>query len=378
MRIERIEVLPVRLPLKAVLTLARGVSRTLEEGKQVVLVKMTADDGSIGWGEAGPSRRWSAETTHSCHSSIKHYLAPALIGRDPADIAGLHAAMDKELAPGFDPGQPIAKAALDLAAHDLVCRKLGITLQERIGRQGLERVELSYLVSAPDAQGVAAAVQAGLAEGYRSFKVKVGHEPRLDIERVRIALELAKAAKAGGTVWPDANQGYSLEDALEAARGFDALGIELFEQPIAMSDFAGLKRLIGATGVTIALDEAATSLPVVADLIAREAVEAIVVKVNKVGGIHYARQLCELARNAGLRLIGSGLMDAPLGFAASVHVFAAFGIDYPCDLNGPQHIAEDYAAEPPPRDGCFALVPKAPGIGVTVDEAKVAKYALDL
>ena len=156
------------------------------------------------------------------------------------------------------------------------------------------------------------------------------------------------------------------------------LGIELFEQPIAMSDFAGLKRLIGATGVTIALDEAATGLPVVRDLIRREAVEAIVVKVNKVGGIHYARQLCELARNEGLRLIGSGLMDASLGFAASVHVFAAYGIDYPCDLNGPQHIAADYAAEPPPRDGRFALVPKRPGIGVAVDEARVAQYALDL
>ena len=57
MKIRGIEVLPVRLPLKAVLTLARGVSRTLDEGKQVILVKMTADDGTVGWGEAGPSRR---------------------------------------------------------------------------------------------------------------------------------------------------------------------------------------------------------------------------------------------------------------------------------------------------------------------------------
>jgi len=374
MRIERIEVLPVRLPLKAVATLSRGVSRTLEEGKQLVLVKMTAEDGTVGWGEAGPSRRWSAETVHSCFTSIKHVLAPVLLGRDPFDIAGLHEAMNGELAPGLDPGQPIAKAALDLAAHDLVCRKLGINLQSWFGAKAADRIELSWLVSAPEVAGTAASVQAGLKEGYRAFKVKVGHEPRRDIERVRAVLELAK----GCTVWVDANQGYTLEEALRAARGFEALGIELFEQPIPMSDFYGMKKLISASGMTIALDEAAIGLPLVVDLIRREAVEGVVVKVNKTGGIFYARQLCDLARNAGLRLIGSGLMDAPIGFAASVHLFAACGIDYPCDLNGPQHIAGDYLAEPLPMEGKFALVPQGPGLGVVMDEQKVASLALNL
>ena len=275
---------------------------------------------------------------------------------------------------GLDPGQPVAKAALDLAAHDLVCRKLGINLQSWLGAKGADRIELSWLVSAPDVEGTAKSVEQGLAEGYRAFKVKVGHEPKLDIERVRKVLELAK----GSTVWPDANQGYTLADALAAARGFEALGIELFEQPIPMSDFYGMKKLLSATRLTICLDEAAMGLPLVIDLIRREAVEGLVIKVNKTGGIHYARQLCDLARNAGLRLIGSGLMDAPIGFAASVHLFAAYGIDYPCDLNGPQHIAADYLAEPLPREGRFALVPQRPGLGVVMDEGKVASMSLKL
>src|SRR4029079_7664764 len=152
MKIRGIEVLPVRLPLKAVLTLARGVSRTLDEGKQVILVKMTADDGTVGWGEAGPSRRWSAETTHSCFTSIQHSLAPALLGGDPFDISGLHAAMKDELAPGLDPGQPIAKAALDLAAHDLICKKLGINLQTWLGANRSDRIEASWLLSFAGAQ----------------------------------------------------------------------------------------------------------------------------------------------------------------------------------------------------------------------------------
>ena len=374
MKIERIEVLPVRLPLKALSRLSRGVPRTMEEGKRVILVKMTADDGTVGWGEAGPSRRWSAETTHSCYTTIKEYLAPVLLGRDPFDIAGLHAAMNTELAPGLDPGQPIAKAAIDLAVHDLVCKRLGIPLQDWFGAKGSDRIELSYLVSAPDVAGVEAQVAEGLAAGYRAFKVKVGHEPGLDIERARAVLALAK----GGTVWVDANQGYALSEALRAARGFEALGIELFEQPIPMGEFYGMKKLLSATSMTIALDEAAMGLPVVIELIRREAVEALVIKVNKVGGLYYARQLCDLARSAGLGLIGSGLMDAPIGFAASVHLFASYGLDYPCDLNGPQFIAEDYLKSPVPMEGKFALVPKGPGLGIDIDEAKVKAFALPL
>ena len=374
MKIERIEVLPVRLPLKALSRLSRGVPRTMEEGKRVILVKMTADDGTVGWGEAGPSGRWSAETTHSCYTTIKEYLAPVLLGRDPFDIAGLHAAMNTELAPGLDPGQPIAKAAIDLAVHDLVCKRLGIPLQDWFGAKGSDRIELSYLVSAPDVAGVEAQVADGLAEGYRAFKVKVGHEPGLDIERARAVLALAK----GGTVWVDANQGYTLSEALRAARGFEALGIELFEQPIPMGEFYGMKKLLSATSMTIALDEAAMGLPVVIELIRREAVEALVIKVNKVGGLYYARQLCDLARSAGLGLIGSGLMDAPIGFAASVHLFSSYGLDYPCDLNGPQFIAEDYLKSPVPMEGRFALVPKGPGLGIDIDEAKVKAFALPL
>jgi L-alanine-DL-glutamate epimerase-like enolase superfamily enzyme len=375
MLIRSIEVIPVRLPLKGVLTLSRGVSRTVAEGKQLVLVKMTGEDGTVGWGEAGPSRRWSAETTHSVYTTIKHYLAPRLIGHDATDIAGAHAILNTELAPGLDPGQPVAKCALDHAMHDLVCKALGINLQTWLGAKRRDRIPIAYLVSAPDPEGCASAVQEGLARGYRGFKVKVGNDWRRDTEKMQAAIEVSGP---DAVVWPDANQGYCLDDALRAARSFEQLGVEIFEQPIPMTDVYGMRRLLSATSLNIALDEAAMGLPYVIELIRREAVEGLVVKVNKTGGIYYARQLCDLALNAGMRLIGSGLMDAPIGFAASVHLFAAYGIDFPCDLNGPQHIAADYLATPLPMDGTDALVPKQPGLGCVVDEAKVTEMALNL
>ena len=126
---------------------------------------------------------------------------------------------------------------------------------------------------------------------------------------------------------PDANQGYTLEEALRMARAFERLGLTLFEQPVAMSDVYAMKKLLTATSMTIGLDEAAIGIPFVIDLIRREAVECLAIKVSKVGGIHYARQMCDLAhecRAQADRL--RACMDAPIGFAASVHLFAAYGM----------------------------------------------------
>jgi muconate cycloisomerase len=102
------------------------------------------------------------------------------------------------------------------------------------------------------------------------------------------------------------------------------------------------------------------------------------IKINKTGGIFYARQMCDLALNAGIKLVGSGLMDAPIGFAASVHLFAAYGIDLPVDLNGPQFIAEDYLKQPIPIEGQTVAVPQGPGLGIEIDEDKLAAWRLPM
>jgi len=372
MKIERVEVFPIRLPLKAVLTLPRGPSRTIDEGKQIALVKMTADDGTVGWGEAGPSRRWSAETLQSCISSLRQYLIPAIIGHDPFDIAGLHARMNQELAPMFDPGQPVAKNALDIATHDLICRKLGIPLQAWFGAKRRDSISLARLVSAESPADAERMTREGLKEGYRGFKVKVGHRPSHDADVLRAVV----AAAEGAFVWPDANQGYELEQAVIIARLCDELGITIFEQPLPVTNIAGLRKLNGIGAVTIVLDESLMSPAMLLDFLRRDLVEGIAVKVNKAGGLYYARQMCDLALNAGLKLIGSGLMDAPIGFAASTHLFAAYGMDLPVDLNGPQFIAENYLAKPMAIERQTVKVPATPGLGIQIDEAKVAAFAL--
>jgi muconate cycloisomerase len=372
-RIARVDVVPLRLPLRAVLTLPRGASRSLEEGKRLLLVRVESDEGREGWGEASPSRRWSAETLESAQTSLERYLVPAAIGRDPADLAGLHAALDAELAPGFDGGQPIAKAALDFACHDLLARARGCPVQALLGSAEPGRITLAFLVSAPGPAEAARQVEAARSEGYQAFKVKVGgHPPAHDVEVVRAVV----GAAGGGTVWVDANQGYDAESACRAARAFEGLGLRVFEQPVAAADWEGLRALRRATRMAVALDEAAVSLPVIEEFLRQGLAGAIVLKVAKLGGLHHARQVIEACRARGVLLLGSGLMDAPITLAAGLHAFAAAGIDFPCDLNGPQFIAEDYLPAPMAIEEGTLAVPARPGLGWEPDPARVERFRL--
>ena len=376
MKIDRIETFHLSMPLTGVVVLPRGSSRSMAEGKRVILVKLTADDGTVGWGEAGPSRRWSYETLETAESSIRDYFIPVLLGHDLEDIEGAHAKMDNEVAPGFDQGQPIAKGALDMAMHDALGKKKGLSVQEMLGSLAQPTIRLSWLVSVSNSEDAEKEVAHAKNLGYSAFKVKVGHDPDRDEANVKAVI---RAAGPDCMVWCDANQGYDVEQALKMARVFEKLGIPIFEQPVPVHQLTAIKTLSEATSMEIALDEAVLSAPFMAELIRLGLVHSIVVKVNKAGGLHHARALVELARRHGLGLLGSGLMDAPLGYAASAHLFAAYGIDRPVDLNGPQFIKETYSANGfgDGERGGETTVSRTPGLGIEVDEAKVRQFLWD-
>jgi len=367
-RIARVDVILVRLPLRRVVHLPRGASRTLDEGKRLALVRVESAGGLVGWGETSPSRRWSAETLEGAMASLRGYLAPSVIGQDAEDLVGLHTSMDRELAPGLDQGQPIAKAALDFACHDLVARARGVPVQALLGPAEPGEIRLAYLVSAATPDEATAQVEEGRAEGYDAFKVKVGgRPPAADVAIARAVVDAA----AGAVVWVDANQGYDETAALAAARGFAALGLTVFEQPVGAADWPALRALKRATPMTIALDEGAVSAPLIEELLRQGLCDAVVLKVAKLGGLHHARRVAGLCRARGVMLLGSGLMDAPIALAAGLHAFAAAGVTFPADLNGPQFIARDYLAEPLPIKAGRLAVPDRPGLGWEPDPARV-------
>src|SRR5205823_7573002 len=174
LRIKAVEAFALRLPFRTEFRIARGSVGSPAAGAPHVYVRVTADDGTVGWGEARPSHRWSYETEESVLSTIRGYLAPALAGHDAFDLARLHRTMHTEIAPGLTVGQPIAKSAIDMAVHDLIGRSLGIGLRELIGSRGAQTIPSSWIVSTTDPAEARQVAASATARGYTGLKVKVG------------------------------------------------------------------------------------------------------------------------------------------------------------------------------------------------------------
>ncbi|MFE9656277.1 mandelate racemase/muconate lactonizing enzyme family protein [Micromonospora sp. NPDC006431] len=340
-----------------------------------VLVKVSAD-GVAGWGEATPIPAWTYETAESIVTTIDRYLAPAVLGRPAWDLDGVTAAFDRAVNRGFTIGAPLAKCAVDVALHDLLGRALGVSVGVLWGQRRRETIELGWIVSGQTAGEVADAVAEGHALGYRAFKVKVGlHREAEDAAVVRAVREAAPEA----ALWVDANQAYTVDAALRMARRLADLDVTAFEQPLPANDVAGLRRLREASPLPVALDESLRHPSDLATFVKLDAVDVAIAKVQRSGGLTLSRRLCALAEDSGVRLMGSGLTDSDLGLAASVHLFAAYGIDTPVDLNGRQFLESSYATGTTVqvRDG-VAQVPTGPGLGVDVDESVVKELAVDV
>jgi L-alanine-DL-glutamate epimerase-like enolase superfamily enzyme len=368
--IRSIEVIPLRLPIAKALTLSRGVAASPGEGAPHILVRVTNDEGVVGWGEARPSPRWSYETPESVVTTIRHYLAPALLHQDESDVAGLHALMDAVIAPGVQLGQPIAKSAIDLAVHDLLGKKLGLPLAALLGRSDKTPVRLCYVVSASTVEEAVRQTEEGVRKGYHGFKVKTGIHPEHDLAMVQAIVRVAR----GRTIWVDANQGWDLNTAVRLAGRMADLGVAVLEQPLAANNILGYRDLARRSDVPVVLDESLYTPRDLIQFVRFEAVHGVVIKLCRVGGIFWARQIAETALAADLLLLGSGLTEGRISLNASAHLFSSFGITMPVDLNGPQFLKDDMVAGQFMYPDQVVTLSDRPGIGVEPDPEKIERY----
>lgn len=373
--IEAVETYAVALPTIRSFGVSGGSVAVAGTPSIRVLVKVTAG-GVTGWGEATPIPAWTYETAESIVTTVDRYLAPAILGRPAWDLDGVTTAFDRAINRGFTIGAPLAKCAVDVALHDLLGRALGVSVGVLWGQRRRETIQLGWIVSGQSAAEVADAVAEGSALGYEAFKVKVGlHSEAEDAAVVRAVREAAPDA----ALWVDANQAYTVDGALRMARRLADLDVTAFEQPLPANDVAGQRRLRETSPIPVALDESLRHPSDLATFVKLNAVDVAIAKVQRSGGLTLSRRLCALAEDAGVRLMGSGLTDSDLGLAASLHLFAAYGIDTPVDLNGRQFLTSSYTtgATVEVKDG-VARVPTGPGLGVEVDESVVRELAVDV
>jgi L-alanine-DL-glutamate epimerase-like enolase superfamily enzyme len=335
--------------------------------RDTALVKITAEDGTVGWGQSVPIPTWSYETLESVTSTLEKYLRPALIGTDPFDIAGAHAIMRRTIAPSFSTGMPIAKAGIDLALHDLAGRLTKRSQFELWGRKPLDRVTLSWTVNPKDLAEAETLIAQGKQKGYKHFNLKVAPDPKFDLELCRTAKKLAPES----FLWIDANGGYDLATALEVAPKFADLGVDVFEQPIAANRLTGFRELKRQGALPILMDEGIVSSAELMEFIKLGLLDGVAMKPARTAGLWDARKQVEILEDAGMLFLGSGLTDPDVALAASLQLYGAYGLKFPAALNGLQFLEGSYLKTPFQVEGGALRVPTGPGLGVEVDEAKV-------
>lgn len=367
-RIASVETFPLLYPTVGRFKFFEG-PKGRPTGRPAVLVRVTADNGVVGWGQSVPVPRWSYETLESAYTTLNRYLAPELVGLDPFDVEAIEAAMSQAIAPSFSTGQPMAKAGLDLALFDLTGRLLGKTPAQRWRRRPRDWLPLSWTVNPRTLDEAEDIVAQGVARGYRHFNVKVAPDPAFDVELCLLVKRLAP----DGFLWADANGGYDEATALAVAPKLARLGVPVLEQPLPANHLSGYRRLKRQGALPIIMDEGIVSSVELREFIRLGLLDGVAMKPARCGGLTEARRQIEIVLNEGLMFLGSGVSDPDLSLAASLALYAAYDLKYPAALNGPQFLKGTVLKSPFVVTKGELAPPAGPGLGVEVAEEEMQK-----
>jgi muconate cycloisomerase len=372
MKITTIEAIAVSLPMKKPVQMA-GETVTQAEN---VFVRIESDAGAVGWGEAAAAPTMTGETIAGMMAAIE-LMRPKLISHAAYDFAAATAAMDAQLY-----GNHGAKAAIDMALHDLVGRASGRPVYALFGAKRRSRMPVLAVIGSKDAAADLREAQARWNAGYRAFKIKVGLDaPEADAVRTMMLCQALKGqaggqAQGGETclISADANQGFSVDDALTFVRGIADCGLDFFEQPVGAHDLDGMSRIAAATKVPIGADEGIHSLDDIVRHYERKAARGVSLKAIKLGGLSGLFAASRLCGELGMQVnISCKTGETSLASAAAVHLAAvAPAIAWGLTVTS-SGLAEDVTATPLRIESGHVEVPEQPGLGIDVDEHRLRR-----
>jgi L-alanine-DL-glutamate epimerase-like enolase superfamily enzyme len=361
--IRGIEAIPVAVPLLQPIKWARGEIRAIDN----VIVVVTLADGTQGIADAPPRPTIYGETQQSITTIVRDYFAPRLKNVSAFDLAAVGTALDAIA------WNPCAKAAIDMALHDAQAKALGISCAQLLGGtpKALPVNRRLMLGSARDM--LAEAERMMKRHGIRAWKVKCGLDRRRDIALLR---ELRKLTGPAHEISVDCNQGYGVQDLLEAAPYFEELGIALVEEPIPARDGAGKRLCAQRMRVPISGDDSCTTPDDVLHELRLGAIRAVVVKCARTGYTQ-SRQILALARAHYTPAHNGTQADMQIGCAAAAHFASTYASphahEFSSFLDARDHVAD---RDLEIRDGRL-LLPEGPGIGLKLDPRKIKKYRID-
>lgn len=323
-----------------------------------VIVRIETDEGLVGLGAASPEPHVTGETPEACRVALDPERLQWLVGRDVRQLPALCREAARRT-----PGAPAARAAVDIALHDLFAQRLGLPLADVLGRAH-ESLPTSITIGIKPLSETLAEAREYVGRGFRIVKVKVGRALEEDIERLA---RLREAVGPGVGIRADANQGYSREGTLRFFEATSALGLEFVEQPVKASAVADLRALPEAIRGRVAADESLLDEKDALALAAPPAACGIFnIKLMKCGGVRPALRVAAIAEAANIELMWGCMDESRISIAAALHAaFASPATKY-LDLDGSLDLARDVV------DGGFVLesgmmrTSGEPGLGVAV------------
>ena len=384
MKITSINAFPFRLPLRRQF---RWASLRVDLGG-FVFVRVNTDEGLSGFGEATPLPDWGGdhhrrggETQRTVVEIIRSVIAPAIEGMDPTAIAACHLAMDKVLK-----GNSYAKNAVDIALHDLWGKAVGQPVYKLLGGKVRDGVPVAHMIGIMPNDDAVAEGEAAFADGIRAFQVKGGENSARDIDLIR---RLRERMGSDAVLRLDINQGYrDVKQAIAVIEALDDAGLDYVEQPA-----TGLDRMAEITAAVrprIIADESCWDARDALDVIERRAADNISIYLAKAGGIYKARRVAAVAAAALVDCDVNGSIESAIGTAANVHfALAEPCVTMPCviSVNAPKgrhpcaaggnYYADDICIEPLPWPDGKLLPLDKPGLGISLDEAKLESFRED-
>ena len=368
MKIKSIEPIAISLPmLKPVIMATEQVHRA-----ENVLVRIETDDGVVGWGEAASAPGMTGDTLESIVAAVR-FFEPVLRGRDPADIEGALHAMDGRMY-----GNHGAKAAIEIALHDITGLATGKPVHALLGKKIRSRMPLLGMIGGGSFQGDLDEAEKKKAAGFTVFKVKVGIDTAAkDAERTRA---VCKVLGSGMIISADANQGFSTADAIEYVRALKGAGLDFFEQPV-MADDLGEMAKVAAVDAAIAVgaDEGIHSLADIQRHHDRKAARGTSLKAIKLGGLRGLTAAGTLCGKLGMSVnVSCKTGESSIACAAALHVASVIpNIDWALTLTHTA-LGEDITAQPIPTARGHVEGLDRPGLGVDVDEDRVRRHRVQI
>jgi len=371
-KIAHVEAIPVTIRRKPEIRLRTAYG--VRDSSAVVLVRVRCEDGSEGLGEATGGPAWSGETQAVTCVVLRDLLGPAGVGQDPRQIERILERMQ-----GAVRHHPFAKAAIEMACFDIVGKAAGVPVYQLLGGKYREEIPIRFVVTATEPERAAAIACDWIGKGFDTIKVKVGFDVDGDIRRVRAVRE-AIGPKVRLTI--DANTGWDVPNAIRAIRAMDDLDLLFVEQPVKQDDPRWMAEVRRAVNVPIMADESVFSVTDALTVLSHGAADILSVYPGKNGGLLTACKVAAVAEASGASCsIGSNL-ELGVGSAAMAHLAAAVRAiaseRYPGDIIGPLYHEGDVLKAPLDIQAGGVRVPDGPGLGIELDEDKVADYRVSL